>query len=109
MTCMRAPLAIAQASPQSSRPRTIGGGIAMVAVRMELQYFWSRSFFDHTLRRDQSAARSDQIEMMIGVAELRVDDREAFEVVADHRLHGHADAAMDLDRLLADETARASD
>ena len=47
--------------------------------------------------------------MMIGVAEHRVDHGDALEIVADLVLHGHADAAVELDRLLADEAAGAAD
>ena len=47
--------------------------------------------------------------MMIGVAKLRVDCRHAFEVMTDLGFHGHADAAVNLDRLLADEAAGAAD
>ena len=48
-------------------------------------------------------------EVVIGVAELRVDHRRPLEQVTDLELHGHADAAVELDRLLADEAPGAAD
>ena len=48
-------------------------------------------------------------EVMVGVAEQHVDHGQALEVVADLVLHRHADAAVQLDRLLADEAAGAAD
>ena len=47
--------------------------------------------------------------MVVGVAEGHVDHGQPLEVVADLGLHGHADAAMQLDRLLADELAGLAD
>ena len=47
--------------------------------------------------------------MVVGVAELAVDHAEVLEVVADVVLVGHRDAAVDLHRLLADQTARLAD
>src|SRR5262249_21836548 len=58
---------------------------------------------------DQPAHAGELGEMVVGVAEQRVDDADAFEIVPDLVLHGHADAAVQLDRLLADETPGAAD
>src|SRR5579862_4176579 len=57
--------------------------------------------------RSRRSRKSAQ--MMIDVAVQRVDHRQALEIVADIELVGHAHAAMDLDRALADETARFAD
>jgi hypothetical protein len=46
---------------------------------------------------------------MVGVAEQGVDHGDALEVVADRKLHRHADAAVELDRLMADEAAGPAD
>src|SRR3954469_4316537 len=42
----------------------------------------------------QPAALADAAEVVVGVAKGVFDHRQALEVVADLRLHGHADAAM---------------
>src|SRR5262245_2333713 len=55
------------------------------------------------------AHAGERAEMIVGIAEHRIDHRDALEVVADLVLHGHADTAMQLDRLLADEFSRAAD
>ena len=46
---------------------------------------------------------------MIDVAVQRVDHRDALEVVAERQFVGHAHAAVDLHRVLADKTARFAD
>src|SRR5688572_22150619 len=51
---------------------------------------------------EQTALRGDAAEVVVGVAEGRLDHGQPLEVVADLVLHGHADAAVQLDRLLAD-------
>src|SRR5207248_11592594 len=51
------------------------------------------------------AASGKLAQMMVGIAEHRVDHRDPFEVVTDLVLHRHPDAAMQLDRLLDDELA----
>ena len=43
--------------------------------------------------------------MIVGIAKAVLDHGQPLEVVADLGLLGHADAAMQLDRLLADELA----
>ncbi len=53
----------------------------------------------------QPAALGDAAQMVVRVAEGVFDHGQPLEVVADLGLHGHADAAMELDRLLADEFA----
>src|SRR5665213_1911641 len=58
-----------------------------------------------SLRRDQPAAFGQNAEMVVGVTEHGIDHGDALEIVPDARFHGHADAAVDLDRLLADEAA----
>src|SRR5262245_59926175 len=62
-----------------------------------------------SLRRDQPAHAGERREMVVSVAEHRIDHGDALEVVADLVLHGHADAAMQLDRALTDDTTGASD
>ena len=47
--------------------------------------------------------------MMIDIAELGVDRRQALEIVTDCVLHGHADTAMQLNRLLTNEAGGAPD
>src|SRR6266851_4082126 len=59
-------------------------------------------------RIDEAAGFGDRGEVVVGVAEQRVDHGDALEVMADLVFVGHADAAMELDRLLADELARAA-
>src|ERR1700730_11302444 len=49
----------------------------------------------------------ETIEMVIDVAQALVDHAEALEVMAGDVFVGHADAAMELDRLLADEAGGA--
>src|SRR5260370_13430974 len=61
------------------------------------------------LGRHQSAHAGERSEMMVGVAEQAVDHGDALEVVANLVLHGHANAAVELDRALADDAARAAD
>jgi hypothetical protein len=51
----------------------------------------------------------EQAEVIIGVAEGGVDGGDAFELVADLVLHGHADTAVQLDRAMADDAAGAAD
>src|ERR1700741_5007441 len=60
-------------------------------------------------RRNQAVGLRQHAEMMIGVAERGVDGGDALEVVADLVLHGHADAAVQLDGALADDAAGATD
>src|SRR5262249_10452893 len=60
-------------------------------------------------RGDEPTHTGELDEMVIGVAEQRVGDDDAFEVVPDLVLHGHADATVQLDRLLADEPPGAAD
>src|SRR5579883_2429132 len=55
------------------------------------------------LRRHEPAQAGEGGEMMVRVAEQRIDHGDALEIVADLRLHGHADAAVQLDRALADD------
>src|SRR6516162_3650359 len=43
-------------------------------------------------RSDQAAHAGELGEMVVGVTEQRVDDADAFEIVPDLVLHGHADA-----------------
>src|ERR1051326_3617531 len=62
-----------------------------------------------SLRLDQAARMGDFGEVMVGVAEYRVDRGDALEIMSDLVLHGHADAAVELHRLLADEPAGAPD
>src|ERR687898_254303 len=59
--------------------------------------------------RQERARLGEPGEVVVGVAEGSVDHRDALEQVADLVLHRDADAAMELDRLLADEAARAPD
>ena len=47
--------------------------------------------------------------MVIDVAEKRIDDGQAFKVMTDVQLVGHAHPAVHLDRVLADETGALSD
>src|ERR1700746_305644 len=60
-------------------------------------------------RSDQPTHAGELGEMVVGVAEQRVDDADAFEIVPDLVLHGHADAAVQLDRLLPDKPPGAAD
>src|SRR6266446_4508022 len=64
---------------------------------------------DRGLTRRAPAAAGELPQMKVGIAEHRVDHRGAFEVMADLVLHGHADAAMQLDRLLADQPRGTAD
>ena len=64
-------------------------------------------FVDLTILRLQLSG--ERREVVVGIAEHRIDHGGALEVVADLVLHGHADAAVQLDRLLADEFCRAPD
>src|SRR6187399_215856 len=48
---------------------------------------------------------SESLQMMVDVAEHRVDHRQPLEVVADAEFFGHAHAAVQLNRLLADEAS----
>ena len=61
------------------------------------------------LRATDPAHAGERREVIVGVAEHAFDHRQALEVVADLVLHGHADAAVQLDRLLADKLAGAAD
>src|SRR6185437_9313259 len=58
---------------------------------------------------NQPAALRDAAQMIVGVAKGVLDHREPLEVVADLRLLRHADAAVELDRLLADELSGLAD
>src|ERR1700754_5165665 len=58
---------------------------------------------------DQSPCVGDGAEVIVGVAKAVLDHGQPLEVVTDLGLHGHADAAMELDRLLADELQRFAD
>src|SRR5215831_13374071 len=60
-------------------------------------------------RVDEAAGVCDLAQMVVGITENRVDHGDALEVVADLVLHGHADAAMELDRLLPHDAARPPD
>src|SRR5579883_742850 len=62
-----------------------------------------------TRRALHQSAFGDPAQVIIGVAERVLDHGQALEVVADLGLHGHADAAMELDRLLADILAGLAD
>src|SRR5450631_3295317 len=55
------------------------------------------------VKLNQPAAVGDAAQVIIGIAKGVLDHGEPLEVVADLGFHGHADAAMQLDRLLADE------
>src|SRR5258708_1526778 len=59
-------------------------------------------------RVDEAAGFGDDGEVVVGVAEHRVDHADALEVMTDLVLVGHADAAMKLDRLLADSAPGAA-
>src|SRR5204863_7765477 len=58
---------------------------------------------------NQPAAVGNATQMIIGVAEGVLDHGQPFEIVADLGFHGHADAAMKLDRLLADKFSGLAD
>ena len=47
--------------------------------------------------------------MVIDIAELRIDHRQTFEIVPNVELIGHAHAAMELNRLLTNETPGLAD
>src|SRR6266436_7601137 len=66
-------------------------------------------FVVSSLGLHQPARLGDAAEVVLGVAEGVLDHGEALEIVADLGFHGHADAAMKLDRLLADEFQRLAD
>src|SRR3984893_10174160 len=55
---------------------------------------------------NQPAAVGDAAQVIVGIAKGVLDHGEPLEIVADLGFHGHADAAMQLDRLLADEFQR---
>src|ERR1700730_13352391 len=55
------------------------------------------------------AAVGDAAQVIVGIAKGVLDHGEPLEIVADLGFHGHADAAMQLDRLLADEFPRLGD
>src|SRR4051794_17763732 len=59
------------------------------------------------LRRNQPTGFGELGEVVVGVAEGEVDYGDALEVVADLELLRHPDAAVQLDRVLADEAPRA--
>src|SRR6266851_10164926 len=89
---------------ESSRLRGEGGGNmggSLSHVPKSVRYA--------NLGRHQSTHAGERSEMMVGVAEQTVDHGDALEVVANLVLHGHANAAMELDRALADDAARAAD
>ena len=54
---------------------------------------------------NQPPALGDAAQMVVRVPKGVFDHGQPLEVVADLGFHGHADAAMELDRLLADEFA----
>src|SRR5271170_4410816 len=58
---------------------------------------------------NQPARIRHPAQMIVGVAKGVLDHGQPLEVVADPGFLGHADAAMELDRLLADEFARFAD
>jgi hypothetical protein len=58
---------------------------------------------------DDPARPGEHSEVMVGVAEQRVDHGDALEIMADLVLHGHADSAVELDRALSDDAARTAD
>src|SRR5258705_4063812 len=60
-------------------------------------------------RLNQPAAAGDAAEVIVGVAEAVLDHGQPLEVVADPGFLRHADAAVELDRLLADELSRLAD
>src|SRR3954452_3314158 len=62
-----------------------------------------------TFRLNQPATVRHAALVVVGVTERVLDHGQALEVVADLRLHGHADAAVELDRLLSDELQRLAD
>src|ERR1044072_4802099 len=59
--------------------------------------------------RFSSAGAGQNIEVMRGVAEVRGDRGDALEIMADSVLHRHADAAVKLRGLLADQPAGIAD
>src|SRR5260370_37929247 len=60
-------------------------------------------------RRDKPAQASKLGQMMVGIAEQGIDHGGSLEIVPHLVLHGHADPAVKLDRLLADKTSGAAD
>src|SRR6476620_1685594 len=58
---------------------------------------------------NQPAAIGDAAQVVVGVAKSVLDHGQPLEVVADLGLLSHADAAMELDRLLADELSGFAD
>src|ERR1700686_3359398 len=58
---------------------------------------------------NQPAALGDAAKVVVGVAKGVLDHGQPLEVVTDLGLLGHADAAVKLDRLLADEFQRLAD
>src|SRR4051812_11564543 len=81
----------------------LGGGNTGMDMRL------SRIFLVRSTLADDAARAGEYSQMMIGVAERLVDHGGALEVVADLVLHGHADAAVQLDRAFADDLRGASD
>src|SRR3569623_1781553 len=57
----------------------------------------------------ESRLRDETRQMMIGVAEHQFDHRQPLEIVRHRQLVGPAQAAVQLDRLLADELLRQPD
>src|SRR4051812_5693298 len=84
----------------------LGGGSTGIAIRNSSSLALA---FLILARPDHAAHAGERGEMIVGIAEHRIDHRDALEVVPDLVLHGHADAAVELDRLLAHELARAAD
>src|ERR1041385_5039304 len=86
----------------SSIARSDGGGRVGIAIMFSLNSGALCGAYD-------PAHAGEHAEVMVGVAEQGVDHGDALEVVADLVLHGHADAAVQLDRALADDAAGAAD
>src|SRR5271170_255088 len=57
---------------------------------------------------EERAHVGEPAHLQVGVAVSRVDHRQALEQMADLVFHRHPDAAMDLYRLLADESGGAA-
>src|SRR5262245_2030339 len=86
----------------------LGGGstgMAIISPRLLLRV----SILSYLSGADHATHARERREMIVGIAEHGIDHRDALEVVADLVFHRHADAAVELDRLLADEFRRAPD
>ena len=84
-----------------------GPGIRQRAVQVEQNRAGGRQTQATLPNRPPCAAKIAQ--MRVGIAVKLVDHRDALEVMPDGIFVGHADAAMQLDRLLPDMAAGAAD